>query len=177
MRRREAVAWVALFSLIAAGPIHAGTEGRAGGPGGSAELERVKTLAGRWEGTSKMGDGSEESVQAEYRVTSGGSAVVETLSPGTPHEMVSVYHDEHGKVAMTHYCMLGNHPELTLTKTSDKELDFSLTEDSDIDSAKEQHMHALTLTQSDADHLSQVWTCYEGGKPAKTVVISLSHVH
>ena len=78
------------------------------------------------------------------------------------------------RVAMTHYCMLGNHPELALTNASDKELDFSLAEGSGIDPATEQHMHALALTQTDANHLSQVWTCYEGGKPSHAVTISLS---
>ena len=145
-------------------------------PAASPELERIKQLAGRWEGTSQEGEGEAQSAAAEYKVTSGGSAVVETLFPGTPHEMVSVYHDQHGKVAMTHYCMRGNHPELALIKASDKELDFSLAEGSGIDSAKEQHMHALVLTQSNANHLSQVWTCYEGGKPSKKVTISLSRL-
>ena len=142
----------------------------------SKELERIKQLAGRWEGTSQETGKEAQPASVEYKVTSGGSAVVETLFPGTPHEMVSVYHDERGKVAMTHYCMLGNHPELALTKASDKELDFSLGEDSDIDSAKEQHMHALALMQSDSDHLSQVWTCYEDGKASKQITISLSRV-
>ncbi len=146
-------------------------------PAVSKELERIKVLAGRWEGTSQDGEKEAQPAVVEYKVTSGGSAVVETLFPGTPHEMVSVYHDERGKVAMTHYCMLGNHPELALTKANEKELDFSLAEGSGIDPAKEQHMHALMLTQNDADHLSQVWTCYEGGKPAHNVTISLSRAH
>ena len=75
-------------------------------PAVSKELERVKQLAGRWEGISQEEGKEAEPAVVEYKVTSGGSAVVETLFPGTPHEMVSVYHDEHGKVAMTHYCML-----------------------------------------------------------------------
>ena len=37
----------------------------------------------------------------DIQVTSGGSALVEKLSPGTPHEMVSVYHDKDGELAMT----------------------------------------------------------------------------
>ena len=146
-------------------------------PVASPELERIKQLAGRWEGTSQDGEKGAQPAAVEYKVTSGGSAVVETLFPGTPHEMVSVYHDQNGKIAMTHYCMLGNHPELALTNATGKELDFSLAKGSGIDLAKEQHMHALTLTQGDAGHLVQVWTCYEGGKPSHNVTISLSRVH
>ncbi len=146
-------------------------------PAVSKELEQVKALVGRWEGTSQDEGKEAQPAAVEYKVTSGGSAVVETLFPGTPHEMVSVYHDQHGKLAMTHYCMLGNHPELALTNASDTELDFSLAEGSGIDAAKEQHMHALALTQSDAGHLSQVWTCYEGSKPSHKVTIALSRAH
>ncbi len=161
--------------LLAAGGVLA-EEQMHPAPAVSAELERLKQLAGRWEGTSQETDKEAQPAVVEYKVTSGGSAVVETLFPGTPHEMVSVYHDEHGKIAMTHYCMLGNQPNLRLTQASDKELDFSLADGSGIDLATEQHMHALKLMQGDTDHLSQVWTCYEGGKPSHNVTISLSRL-
>ena len=46
----------------------------------SGEFERVKKLTGRWEGTMRHGD-EEEPAAVEYQVTSGGSAVVETLFP------------------------------------------------------------------------------------------------
>jgi len=36
-------------------------------------------------------NGGDSSVGVSYHVTAAGSAVVETLFPGTPHEMVSVY--------------------------------------------------------------------------------------
>ena len=49
---------------------------------------------------------------AEYRVTASGTAVVETLFPGSDHEMVSVYTKDKksGDLLMTHYCGLGNQP-------------------------------------------------------------------
>ena len=63
----------------------------------SAELDKVKGLDGKWAGTAKHANGKEEQVAVEYRVTSGGSAVEEKLFPGTPHEMISMYHDRGGK--------------------------------------------------------------------------------
>ena len=66
---------------------------------------------------------------------------------------------------------------MTLTKANDKELDFSLAKSSDIDPSMEQHMHELVVTQSDADHLSQVWTCYEHGKPSHAITISFARIH
>ncbi len=144
---------------------------------GSAELERVKTLAGKWQGTSKTGDGPSEPAIIEYKVTSGGSAVVETLFAGTPNEMVSVYHDHNGKLAMTHYCMLHNQPQLDLVNADAHQLSFSLGKESDIDGAHDQHMHALSLNWKDPNHFTQVWTCYKDGKPsAATTTVTVSRV-
>ncbi len=53
---------------------------------GSKEFERMKQLVGAWEGTSDMGKEGAK-VRVEYRLTAGGSALVETLSPGAPEEM------------------------------------------------------------------------------------------
>src|SRR6266852_9843928 len=78
-----------------------------------ASFDNVKALLGQWEGTTKM-DGKDTPVTASYEMTAGGTAILERLFAGTPHEMVSVYHSDGTKVAMTHYCMLGNQPEMTL---------------------------------------------------------------
>ena len=142
---------------------------------GTAEFERIKRLAGVWQGTSKM-HGTEEPAAVEYRVTSGGSAVVETLFPGTDHEMVSVYHDEGGTLAMTHYCMLGNRPKLTASGGTDAQLAFSLASEGGV-SAEEPHMHSLTIAFADADHITQSWTLYENGQAKDTTTISLSRVY
>ena len=146
-------------------------------PASSAQLDQLKQLAGRWEGTSQQEGGVEEPAAAEYHVTSGGSAVVETLFPGTPHEMVSVYHDARtGKPAMTHYCMLGNQPELELMDSDVQKLDFSLSASSPIP-ASEIHMHALKLSWDGPDRLTQVWASYKDGQPQGSVTIHLKRVN
>ena len=144
---------------------------------GSAELERVKALAGRWEGTTThMGGSEEEPAAIEYKVTSGGSAVVETLFPGTPHEMVSVYHDgPGGKLSMTHYCMLHNQPQLDLVSADNQQLTFDLSAASAIP-ASEHHMHALTMAWTDPDHLTQVCTSYQDDKAEGPTTIRVSRV-
>ena len=140
---------------------------------GSAELERIKGRAGKWEGESREPDGKTEKVTVEYKVTSGGSAVVETLMPGTPHEMTSVYYDEKGKLRMTHYCMLGNRPTLELKKTGAQKLQFKLARSSSFNPKKEQHMHALNLSTPAPDRLTQEWTCFQKGKSAGVTVFNL----
>src|SRR5579863_6160501 len=72
----------------------------------SAEFQQMKQLVGSWKGTTTpMGkDKKSETVLIDFKLTAAGSAIEETLLRGTPHEMVDMYHDEGGKLVMTHYC-------------------------------------------------------------------------
>jgi hypothetical protein len=142
---------------------------------GSKEFRRMIQLAGAWEGTADMGKEGDK-VRVEYRVTAGYSAIVETLSPGTPEEMVSVYHDRKGKLAMTHFCMLHNQPRMTLKKADARTLDLVFAKDNDINPAKEAHMHALSITFEDNDHIVQKWTYFEKGKAKEVVTFKLTRV-
>ena len=142
---------------------------------GSAQFQKLKKLSGKWEGTSKMGK-EDQKVTVEYHITSGGSALVETLFPGTPQEMVSVYRDKGGKLAMTHYCMLHNQPEMELKSANDKEVVLELAKSSGI-KPSEQHMHSLAITFTDDDHITQNWGCMDpGGKPGESKIMSFSRV-
>jgi hypothetical protein len=130
---------------------------------GSSEFEKLKSLAGTWQGSTDMGKGPMQ-ITAQYRVTSGGSAVEERLFADTPMEMVTIYHEQNGKPALTHYCTLCNRPAMTMVKADEKTLAFNLSKDADIDVAKDKHMHSVAFTFDGADHYTQEWTLYEDGK-------------
>ena len=140
---------------------------------GSAQLERMKKLVGKWEGLDPKMPG--QKAQVEYQMTSGGSVLEEKLFPGTPHEMVSMYHDQNGKLAITHYCMLHNQPQLGLKSSTDKEYKFELVKGSGI-KPNEAHMHELTVTFTDDDHIVQHWVSYEGGKRKDDVTLTFARV-
>jgi len=140
---------------------------------GSAELERLKTLVGRWEGTTTMGNKPEKAT-VDYAITSNGSAVMETLGKGTSHEMVSIYHDRNGKLSMTHYCAMGNQPRLDLAKADASSLELVLGKDTGIDPVKDSHMHSLTLATPDKDHLTHTWTHWENGKEKDRTTFTLT---
>lgn len=142
---------------------------------GSKELERLKTLAGKWEGSMKTEKG-DTPFNAEYRVVSGGSVVEERLFAGTPKEMVTMYHDRGGKVALTHYCMLCNQPSMLLKESGDASVSFDFDPSSAIDVGKDAHMHALTLKFVDADTLEHNWTLYEDGKSSGVHTFTLKRV-
>lgn len=117
---------------------------------GSPEFERVKTLVGTWRGKVDMGEGPVEMI-AEYRLLAAGSVVEERVFPGTPHEMVTMYYDQAGKLAMTHYCILGNRPAMKLKSADEKSIKFDFDPVCGINPSKESHMHALSITFEDAD--------------------------
>jgi len=151
-------------------------EGRGTPYSGSKEYERMKGLVGTWEGTSNMGKEGQP-IRVEYRLTAGGSAIVETLFPGTPEEMISVYHDSNGKLSMTHYCMLQNQPHMKLLKAGADRLDFMLASGSNIDPKKDAHMHALSILFVDKNHIVQNWSYFEGGKEKSVTRLNLFRVH
>jgi hypothetical protein len=142
---------------------------------GSKEFERMKGLVGVWEGTSNMSEEGER-VKVEYRLSSGGSSVVETLFPGTPHEMVSVYFDNKGQLTMTHYCALRNQPTMKLQKADARNLNFMFAGGTNIDSKKDAYMRSLTITFVDKNHIIEKWTSFKEGKEQETSVFDLSRV-
>jgi len=142
---------------------------------GSPALKTMKSLAGTWNGTHLM-QGKELPASIEYKVSSNGSTVVETMFPGTPHEMVNVYHDKAGKLAMTHYCSVGNQPHLDLVAMEGKTLSFSLSSADNNHLGDEGHMHDLTITMIDPGHLQQNWSFFEKGEQGGMTTFDLVRV-
>ena len=142
---------------------------------GSAGFEKMKKLEGTWTGApSNAKEG--EKVTITYKVTSAGSSVVETLFPGMPHEMVSVYHDVDGKLGMTHFCSLRNQPKFMLQKSKKNKMNLSYAGGTNLDPAKDTHMHAVQIEIIDKNNIVQKWTQFEGGKAAGVNTLALTRV-
>src|SRR5689334_17181152 len=105
-------------------------------PKKSWEFERMKSLVGTWKGKADMGQGMTE-FTVEYRLISGGSALEERIFAGTPKEMLTIYHDRNGKLALTHYCMLGNQPGMVLTSARPKSFQFDFDPKCGVDDKSE----------------------------------------
>jgi hypothetical protein len=133
----------------------------------SPEFARMKSLVGTWKGKADMGAGPVEAT-VQYRLIAGGSVLEERFAPGTPMEMVSMYYDKAGKLAMTHYCVLGNRPELALKSADDKSLSFELDAACcDFDPKKEMHMCAVTLKFDGPDSFAMAGCAMKDGKMEK----------
>jgi hypothetical protein len=133
---------------------------------GSNDFERMKSLVGTWKGKADMGSGPVE-MTITYRLIAGGSVIEERIAPGTPMEMVSMYYDKAGKLAMTHYCILGNRPEMALKSSDAKSVTFELDAACcAFDTKKEAHMCGVTIKFDGPDTFTSSCKAVMDGKPA-----------
>jgi hypothetical protein len=133
----------------------------------NAGLEKMKKMAGTWVAAGKDGLPTDQVVSI-IKVTAGGSAVQETLFPGQPHEMLSVYIADGPDLLLTHYCVLGNQPRMKADANSPaNQIVFKFAGGTNLDPARDKHMHEATLTIVDDDHIEVRGVAWEGGAPAK----------
>jgi hypothetical protein len=165
---------VGLLGLVI-GPLAASSgEHQMGAITPSKDFEKMKELVGVWEGTTDMGKGM-VTIKATYELTSAGTAVLERLFVGLPHEMVTVYYDYDGKLTMTHYCSLGNQPHMELTNPGGNNMLFVLSEKNpNLSSVKETHMHSLNISFDNKDNITHTWSLYEKGEKRSDSVIKLT---
>lgn len=120
----------------------------------SESFDKLKKLEGNWKGVKPDG----EPVDVSYNITSGGSAIVETLMPEGEPDMVTVYHMDGEKLIMTHYCSAGNQPRMEVSSTNDGYLDFTFVDATNLKSKSEGHMQGLKIVFVDENHFNQAWT-------------------
>lgn len=163
------VSTVVAASFAIAGPSH--TESHLG----SLEFERLKLLVGEWQGTShSIHDTEPQPVSATYRLTSAGTALVETLFAGSKHEMVSIFHDRDQKLKLTHYCALNNQPELALKEADERRMGFEFVSGDNIESATSTHMNRLEIEFNGPNSIVERWTLKEAGVETTTTTILLN---
>ncbi len=133
-------------------------------------FEMLKSFAGRWHGSSKMGEQSSP-VDVSYEVVSGGSAVMERLHVGSPHEMISMYYMDGNRLLMTHYCSQGNQPRMELdsfTRSPETMASFSFLDATNWKSPNALVMHNVRLYPIGKDQLGADWVAWVNGKPDHT---------
>ena len=142
----------------------------------NAGLEKMKKLAGTWVAADKDGNPTEE-VLSIIKVTAGGSVVHETLFPGQPQEMISIYTADGQDLILTHYCVLGNQPRMRANpKSESNQIVFHFVGGTNLDVAKDKHMHEATLTIVSDDRIEIKGTGWENGAPAKDMCCGLKLV-
>jgi hypothetical protein len=138
-----------------------------------AALETLKGLAGDWLALEDGPMTHKGDLVAHYAVTAAGSAVVETVFPGTDHEMLTVYHADGADLVLTHYCMEGNQPRMRARAPRGPRFDFAYDGGTNIDPARDRHMHSASLELVGADEIRGEWTEIAQGAP---VFVARTHL-
>ena len=127
----------------------------------SPGFDALKKLVGTWTATGPDG----KTMTTQFRLSAGGSVLVETLFPGSAEEMVTMYHMDGSDLMLTHYCMLGNQPRLKAVSAKEtKKLMFKSVGGTNM-KPDDMHMGQAILTLADADHFEADWCSCTSGKP------------
>ena len=130
-------------------------------------FEKMKSLVGEWEGTANEG-GQKMPISASYRLVSNGTALEETLRSGHDTDMITMYVADGNRLAMTHYCSMGNQPRMRAAVPAGNvdKLEFRYVDATNLSAADPSHgvMRGLVVTFKDPDHFSQTWTHRTGDK-------------
>jgi hypothetical protein len=137
---------------------------RAASPEAKAAFEKLKSLAGEWEGKDDMG----MAAKTKFEVVVSGTTVMETLSPTGMggEEMLSLFNIDGDSISLTHYCPTNNQPRMRAAPPSGdvKELTFTFQGAGNLPSEETGHQHKLVLEFNDADHITETWTWRSKGK-------------
>ena len=133
----------------------------------AAIFEKFKALDGRWVQMQAENSVMEPGTPVVYETTAAGSAVVETVFPGSDHEMVTVYTLDRGRPKLTHYCAMQNQPTMWASPApSDDRISFEATSLGNSASMNEAHMHWAEFHFVSPDRLDATWTVRtEDGTP------------
>jgi hypothetical protein len=125
----------------------------------------IKAMPGTWEG--KTSDG--QAVRVDFKVTSGGSAVMSEIFGHGPADMVSMFHlDGPNRLIMTHYCGAGNQPRMQASVSPDgKVITFQYFDATNLTTPDAGHMQTMVLTLVDDNHHTEEWTFADHGKEEK----------
>jgi hypothetical protein len=173
-RNAKGIGTVAALALSAGAALAAwGATTPTTGQPASAALDRFKALAGEWVAAEDGEMAKKGDLVARYAVTASGSAVVETVFPGGPHEMVTVYHADGPDLVLTHFCVEGNQPRMRAKNASGSRFQFAFDGGTNIDPRRDRHMNSATVELVGPDEIRSVWTEIAEGKP---VLVAKTHL-
>lgn len=133
-------------------------------------------LEGRWSGEAfflEPGQSTEDvettSSETLFRII-GNSTVVQTIAPGTPSEMMCMYH-QNGREELIHdhYCDVGNQPSMRFIKTDEEgAIDFRFSGGSNMDVNVDRHFHNHFIKIIDEDTFESRTEIWQSGKLLST---------
>jgi len=121
----------------------------------SKAFEQVKKKLGKWEGTMTQGlTGAVFDVSYEFKLTSGGNTITETLVEDGV-EMLTTYSDDDGNLVIKHYCGLGTEPIFEVDKLTGKSMSIKLDQSkSNLHAEHESFVTNMKWTMNSNDSMS-----------------------
>ena len=175
MRKNLICGAIVLVCLLAAQPGSAGVDA-------AAAFEQLKELEGTWTGTPE-GKGEEAEAEAAaidevthvFEISAGGTVVMETMAPGTDHEMINMYHLDGDDLLVTHYCAGGNQPRMRLDRESSSagSLVFDFDGGTNLDPSTDHYIHSANLKVGENGVLDSTWYAYAGEEQVAEMVFHL----
>lgn len=156
------------FSAVLLSIATAALAGSTAASSAQISFDKLKVLAGEWEGvvTTVPPEPSVQgkTAQVTLRVTSLGNAFMHEMKiPGRPDDPITMLYLDAGRLLLTHYCDAGNRPRMAGVQSPDgQSIDFDL-----LDVAGDTtygHMQKAAFHFIDADHHSEEWTFHVEGK-------------
>lgn len=145
-------------------------------------FEKLKALAGNWEGPVKvqppvpeMADG--KPMHVSMRVTSMGNLLMhEMKSEGRPDDPITTIYLDGNQLLLTHYCDAGNRPRMVAKTSPDgKTVEFDFVDITG--NTKYGHMHHAVFTTIDENHHTEDWTFMLQGDKAMHAHFDLQRVN
>ena len=110
-------------------------------------FEQLSGLVGRWQG--EFADGRVHTI--DYRLSAGGSVLVETWALAPGRESMTLYHLDGERLLATHYCPQGNQPRLVYRAVEDGALQFQFLDGTGLQDRERAHQHAFAVRLPAAD--------------------------
>ena len=164
---------IVVFGSLAAATLLAVAPALAGDSNAESMFDAIKSLEGNWQGVAEAdsGEGEVQEIPGaihQFQLSAAGTVVMETMNPGTDHEMINMYHIDGDDLMLTHYCAGGNQPSMRLAadKSSPEYYVFEFAGGTNLDPAVDEHIHSAQITLVDDDHLISAWNGYKDGESA-----------
>lgn len=141
------------------------------GKDGFEWFKGLTTGKGRWVCHKTGPDNKPMELVVVYKTVSNGSAVCETLFPGSPEEMITMYHLDGDRLTATHYCAMGNQPRmqavLCACEPKAKTCNFNFLDGTNMNAATDSFMGKQDYIFNSDDTLTIKWHHLgPGGKDA-----------
>ena len=132
-------------------------------------FERLKALAGTWEGRMTTHpaapgiDGTAATVTLRV-VSMGNTLMHEMTGAGRPDDPITMFYVDGDRLELTHFCDANNRPRMVARPSTDgKTIEFEFADVKG--NLKPGHMHGAVFTIVDENHHIEEWTFLRGDKP------------